>query len=224
MNKTIIIADLGLLNKKRKKKKYFIELARHRRRAECIKIKNKLRRGYNCGKHFTTHHELRSGKTHRWIDICFLSKKDPSIFYNAALISSAMDLYEKIEKAADEAHDTLFPDFDYELEFIDLGELSQIVFPQELKERKQWLNQKKLELIKGELPPIFEKAKLHYDSCYGIGLQATLKQEALTIEDIDAFIEEFWANGEQEYCSDTPIQISQPCIDDLIQRAEKGQF
>ncbi len=195
----------------------FMELAKHRRREKCIQIKNTLQNGYNCGKHFTTFCDLSNSHDYEWIDIYFLSKKDPSVFYNAALISSLMDLSDKIEKKAFDEHDALFPDYEDEYSFIkiensDLYRLERIKKSAHNHECYDWIRSRQLEIAKEVLPSIYENIRLDYSYGYGVGLYATLRHETFTKEDIDAFIEDFWANGEKEYMAERPLAFGKESI------------
>lgn len=209
-------------SKKKSKNTRFIDLARHRRREKCLKIKNDLRHGVNCGKNFVTMYDLSASPDHGWMDIYFLSKKDPAILYVAALVSSLMELSEKIDEKAYDEHEELFPDYDQELTFEKFDKnLSILVWGKKSMpehDRYGWVKNRKAELAKEALPPIYENVRLDYSYRSGIGLHATLKQETFTKEDIDAFIEDFWANGEKEYIADTPIVFGKESIDSLIEK------
>ncbi|MFP9229619.1 hypothetical protein [Pectobacterium cacticida] len=110
------------------KKELFCHLSRRKRRRLVIDLKNKIRnekKEYG-GKflsdvYFNTIDKTEGNKsTRHWVDAYFLSKKDPSILWNATIITCLQDLDDKAKHQAfedarkgltkEEYHDILNPE------------------------------------------------------------------------------------------------------------------
>ena len=95
------------------RRKLFKDLSKRKRRSLVISIKNSIRKEKSeyGGKflsdvYFNTIDKDENNKTTRhWIDIYFVSKKDPSIFWNATVLTCVQDLSDKAESYAFKAAD-----------------------------------------------------------------------------------------------------------------------
>jgi len=200
------------------KNKTFFELSGTQRKKQYIHIKNMI------GKHpdrlFYTHHIMENDdykptenfpeynqqkQKSCWCDLYFLSKKY-RFYYNACFITRDMAVIDSIDdyvrEEADKRNFLKPPDIaewftttptnqkgyslfernvNYEDYFNELDRLQEVI---------------KEEVFNSKVITIQTDTRFDFKYCSGVGLYATLDTDDLTIDSINAWIENFWKTGE----------------------------
>lgn len=140
------------------------------------------------------------------VDIYFLSRQ-PSVFYNATLETTACAFREKVEDIAFDRSCLLVP---YRSSLLDRLGKGNTLTTDDLEEpiiadafgglnRRQWIEQEVIRFIAEGEVTVCEQVQLDRGYNFGIGLIATLDVPALTVETIHAFVDEFLAQGERPW-------------------------
>lgn len=204
------------------KKKYFVDMPRHRRSELVIGIKNKIRES---GTHFWTCQVMDASQ---WVDCYFLSKKDRFSFYNVC-IRTAKDAFLELvrdeagEKAlallTKEKTENIFRHETVPCKWDSLGHptLYRMFFPKperftEFGGLTYWEYVEKLEkeIIQTAPPAVYEEFSFDIEYRYGIGLHIIVDEEAITTEILNKVIERFWAMGERSWMASEPVQNLEP--------------
>jgi len=200
----------------RRKHKAYLKKSRSQRKRDTIGIKNNIRRSASVlGGHFYTHDYLYGGNG--WADIYFLGRQ-PLMFYNATLETTAYAFREKAEALAFDRSCKLVPYRSVLLER--LGD-SNTVNTDDLEEpivsdafegldRRQWVEREVVRFIEEGEVTVYEKVKL--DCSYSFGLIATLDVPAITVETVNDFVDEFLTNGERSW-KGRPVAFAPSIID-----------
>lgn len=213
------------------KRKLFKDLSKRKRRSLVISLKNNIRKEKSeyGGKflsdvYFNTIDNHEDNKTSRhWIDIYFLSKKDPSILWNATVITCIQELEDKAEtyafQKADEKLDKKEKEDILRMDFEDvLGKdgktiackvISKEPEPKEQFEGRtyyQEIDHQQEEFIKNNLfDDIYERYEVYKDYSYGIGVTLVVNEKTLNQEAIERAIENFYLRGEREWVGEVAI-------------------
>lgn len=197
-------------NKFKRKFTFWINKTRKEKNLSYIKIKNLVSKEEKTkGRHFftdqilnakdSTNEEYTKDKHTWWIDLYFMSKQYKH-FYNVTLITKNMAAMDAINDHCD-SFDTpnrpekLFytipvPNKSYS-EFHSTPEAT--IWWEEVAKNKK---AKLLELIASGTVTVKNDTVMDFKYASGIGLHATLDVDNLTEENINAWIEDFWAKGE----------------------------
>jgi len=185
---------------RQRKMKPFGQMSRHRQRDAYIRVSNQIRRAAPIlSGQFITHDYLHGQNS--WIDACFLGRKAP-VFYNLTLETTRYAYKEAVWDQAWEQSYVLAPE--RELSLLDCAvkgpKTGHYVTPAREPRRYPELDDlTRIEWVQRQLPTIadaktiqvFEEWSLHRDYAYGIGLHATIDAPFLTIDTVNAFIDQF---------------------------------
>lgn len=157
------------------KNRSFMDLTTSKRKDLYIQLKNQIRQEQKAkGANFLSHTVFTGNN--QWLDIYFLgAKKD--IFYNVTIETVKANWHEYVDNIV----------LDRMLEVS--SRYNKKIYDEKLKE---FLNEK-------EKFTVCESVTKDFKYCYGIGLYVVLNVDALTVENINQFIEDFIKNGEKEY-------------------------
>ncbi len=160
--------------------------------------------------------------TRHWVDVYFPSKKDPSILWNATVITCLQDLD---DKAYHQAHDDALKRITEE-EFQDIinpemipvigknGKIigHQIVFKEQNKKEEfsgrtyyEEIDFQKEQNIQKGIFDIHEKYEIYKGYAYGIGLMIVVNEKTLNQEAVERAIEKFYRRGEKDWINETPV-------------------
>lgn len=194
------------------------EKPRRQRKRDYIRIKNNIRRSAPVlGGRFYTHDYLHGDNG--WVDIYFLSRQ-PRVFYNATLETTARAFREKVEDLAFDRSCLLVPYRSSLLERlgkdgnVDTDDLEEPIIADAFGglNRWQWIEQEVVRLIgEGEVT-VSERVKLDRGYSFGIGLIATLDVPTLTAETINNFVDEFLTQAECPW-EGGPIEFDRSILD-----------
>lgn len=190
-----------VIMKKKIKSIPWFQQTRKERNSKYIRIKSKIDKANKIGRLFHTHHYLNEKdgedyepQDHWWIDLYFMSKKN-RLFYNVTLITKNMAAMDAIDELCLEQYPPL-----------------PSPWPKKCKDFNCWFNSpeqdawgdavKEVEkrvvdnVVKNCTVTVKDDIRLDYSYVSGIGLYATLDVDSLSEENINAWIEKFWADGE----------------------------
>ncbi|MEH0875665.1 hypothetical protein QM999_13310 [Pectobacterium cacticida] len=160
--------------------------------------------------------------TRHWVDAYFSSKKDPSILWNATIITCLQDLDDKAKHQAfedarkgltkEEYHDILNP------ETIPIFDKKGKIFvhKQVFKEQNrkvefsgrtyyEEIDYQKEQNIKNGMFDIYERYEIYKDYAYGLGLTIVANEKNLDQGAVERAIEGFYMRGEIEWINDKPV-------------------
>lgn len=209
------------------KHKIFTKLSRRKRRSLVIDLKNKMRNeAKEYGGKFLSDclfnsldKEKEYKRTRHWIDVYFPSKKDPSILWNATIITCLQDFDDNIERDAfDKASSKLTTkeiDSILDKETIPVfGKNGDIIAEQEIykeQEKKdifdgrtyyEEIDFQKENNIEENVLEIRERYEVYKDYVYGIGITIVVDEDHLNQQAVERAIEDFYRRGEKEWVSD----------------------
>lgn len=179
----------------RSKRKDFLTLSRNKRGRKTIIIRNRIRKAKQL---FYSDEPIFSDD----YDMCFLSKKDKSIFYNTYVTTFKSHLHDATQRQASRIARPMMSIEEYRdqhrsVEF-NGGRLYRADRPKLPQFDDMSFGSFKRELV----PLIKDFVKVHYGYkilrgySYGVGLAMVLPVPHLTVENISAAIEDFWSKGE----------------------------
>lgn len=213
-----------------KKKKIFSQLSRRKRRSLVIDLKNKIRNEkmeyggkFLSDVYFNTldRNELNKSTRH-WVDVYFPSKKDPSVLWNATIITCLQDFDDKAKHQAFEdarkgltkeeyqdilnpetipildkngkviAHKQVFKEQNRKVEFSGRTYYEEIDFQKEKN-------------INSGVFDIHERYEIYKDYAYGLGLLIVVNEKTLDQEAVERAIEDFYIRGEKEWINDNSV-------------------
>ncbi|WP_323641059.1 hypothetical protein [Pectobacterium polonicum] len=213
-----------------KKKAIFSQLSRRKRRNLVIDLKNKIRNEkMEYGGKFLSDvyfnsidEDTLSKSTRHWVDVYFPSKKNPSILWNATIITCLQDLEDKAKHQAFEdarkgltkeeyqdilnpetipildengkvfAHKQVFKEQNKKEEFSGRTYYEEIDFQKELN-------------IKSGVFDIYERYEIYKNYAYGLGLTIVVNEKTLDQETVERAIEDFYMHGEKEWINDKSV-------------------
>jgi hypothetical protein len=178
----------------------FANRPRRAKKAAFISVKNDIRRAAPIlGGKFTTHNYIHGDNG--WLDIYFLGSKAPN-FYNVSLCTTK---YAYVEAVKNEAMDRSYALVaDTEPSWLDRSykdpttgrwitpAYEQPIHPEfEGLTRFEWEKSQREAIANSGTIQVFQSWSVHHDYSSGIGLHATIDVPSLTIEHVNAFIEQF---------------------------------
>ena len=196
-----------------RKKLDWIELPSRRRRRDYIGLKNRIAAAADrLGGTFLTHDVLDGAS---WADIYFLSKKRPGAFYNAVIETACCSYGEGLRQKAYDLSYALDPGDELESMFGEPDEkgLAELL-PEPAKpafgglSRYDWCRAKMGAMAQAGLHPVRESAKIEEGFRYGIGLNIVVAAGVLSVDAVEAFVQEFWGSGELEYERGAPMAFT----------------
>lgn len=212
------------------KKVVFCKLSRRKRRGLVIELKNKIRnekKEYG-GKflsdvYFNTIDKNEGNKrTRHWLDVFFPSKKDPSILWNATVITCLQDLDDKAKDQAfedarkglteKEFEDIVNPETVSILDVNGKTIAHKMVFKEQNKKEEfsgrtyyEEIDFQKEQNIQKNIFDIHERYEIHKGYAYGVGLTIVVSEITLDQEAIERAIDGFYTRGENKWINDKPV-------------------
>ena len=207
----------------------FSKLSRHKQRDLYIRLRGEIRKTESdYGKNFTSHLVLnepdRPSFFNQWFDFYFLGLDGVTI-WNTDLCTANNAYWDAIRDLAFEESYRLSPNEDFDLDSLFIPvyhsvtgkKLHYIMKEPELltelgnRTRSQFVSDYESTLIHGDTgdtAPIFESFTIDRSYRYGIGLHAVMDIPEINAETIEAMIAKFYAIGEQNWKSPTPVERS----------------
>lgn len=182
------------MSKLYKKNKTFFDYTPKYRKKETYRVKNEIRR-YNLvhgtNYSFVSYDMIDEQGYVEWVDLCFISKKDKRIFYNAEAITCTCKLIDDVSTQAYDDAFNKYPDVFWN------DERASEVFG--------YAHKRKLEIVE-EKPNTYEEYCVwDYFRC-GVGLQLVIDTKSLTRDILDEHVQKFLDNGEVSWKSLTPAK------------------
>ncbi|WP_338659319.1 hypothetical protein [Pectobacterium araliae] len=216
------------------KKMVFCKLSRRKRRSLVIDLKNKIcneKKEYG-GKflsdvYFNTIDKNEGNKsTRHWVDVYFPSKKDPSILWNATIITCLQDLDDKAKDQAfedarkgltgKEFEDIINPEAVPVLGANGKTIAHEMVFKEQNKKEVfsgrtyyEEIDFQKEQNIQKNIFDIHERYKIYKGYVYGVGLTIVVSERTLDQEAVERAIDDFYKRGETEWINDKPVDKEQ---------------
>lgn len=182
-----------------KNHKPFAEQSRRRRKQAYINIKNLIRRSKPVLGGLFYSHDYLHGKN-GWID-CYFLGNEPLTIYNCTLETARCAYVEAVCDAAWQAAEELLP---YSNDIVDsafvdseTGLWTTVVKPDEVEDvfggltRSEWIEAEIVRIANSGAVVVQEQISLRHDFALGTGMDATINVPYLTVETINAFIEQF---------------------------------
>lgn len=192
--------DIEMGKKRYKKEKSFFDYSLKYRKQQTFRVKNEIRlfnihnkSNYN----FVSYDMTGNNEVNYWSDICFLSRKDKNIFYNAEIVTCQCNLIERItDEAYDDANSKL-PEqcwYDYdrhaELDNMTIDEYVQKYTDDVLKTK----------------PQTYEEYHVYGDFKCGVGVMLVVDVNNLTCDIINEHVNRFLDNGEISWKNSLPAK------------------
>ena len=200
----------------------FFDQSRKQKKLSFIKLKNKIRRFPD--RLFFSHHFvderddgfLEEYRTHQWIDVYFLSRKYPNVFYSATFITGCMQLWDALEtegfeytnKTLTEEQLAKSNDRSFVPDEICKGCTRMVHNYPEMRDlyHNTWQGRIAELALSKDVHVVIPDNEKKMNHTYGIRLHVTLPLETFTGKDITEWIEKFYANGE-EFFNNDPIEV-----------------
>lgn len=195
----------------RKKRHSWHEKSTNAKKYQYIRVKNRIQKEAHKGRIFYSPHVLDANDKwftddmltdHFWFDAYFMSKKH-RMFYNADVISAGYRALELIRDYAsdviEERHPELADALEWEFHPSDKKGFSRMVFkyPEKVEERRRIHDDIVREFIaKHETYTVDCVSSFDHKYRHGVGFSIVIPQVKISVADFNAWIEEFWANGE----------------------------
>lgn len=191
----------------------FFDQSRKQKKLSFIKLKNKIRRFPD--RLFFSHHFvderdegfLEEYRTHQWIDVYFISKKKANIFYSASFVTKSLKLWDELEEEGYQYTENVLTkeqkDLSNDRSFLpDEQNPKYTIMVHNHPEMRDlyhdtWERRVAQKACEKDVHFVDPKNEMKFNHTYGIKLHITLPLDVFTGKDVTAWIEHFYANGEQ---------------------------
>lgn len=211
-----------------RKHKPFTTLTRRQRRAETLRVKNRIKRERYPSSVFNTDCDISYASTMpggwRWCDIVFLGA-DPATYWNVTVDTASAHFASLVEDAAfdeawalldaeqQESHYSIetTPNYDANGKIISYTQLLKPdpVYPQfGGLTLHAYTDKRTAEIARDNPPAVYGGYAIQHGYNHGIGLHMVIDAPVLTVELIEAAIADFRARGEKTWFASEPASVT----------------
>ncbi len=192
--------DIEMSKKRYKKEKSFFDYSLKYRKQQTFRVKNEIRLFNIRNKSnydFVSYDMTGNNEINYWSDICFLSRKDKNIFYNAEIVTCQCNLIERITNEAYDDVNSKLPEqcwYDYDRH----AELGNMTIDECV--------QKYIEDVLKTKPQTYEEYHVYGDFKCGVGVMLVVDVNNLTCDIINEHVNRFLDNGEISWKNPLPAK------------------